>query len=273
MRGPEDFSATGTITASSTNVANLPSTAGAQLILNQGCSVVGIQVGSGLTGTILFEASQDNGQSWFAVPVVKSDMTFVPTSGVVNPGATQYIFPAGGYSGLRVRCSAFSSGSAVVELNASAAYAGIAGTYANTFPFALSGTSPSAAGTTVGVSQVGLDTFEKAVVLAVVQGATGGTLDVYLQSTPDGGTTWYDVCHYTQLAAAGAQVAWFVSLTRGETFNATAPVSVNKASGTPTLAANTVVPHGLGNGLRVVYVAGAATSAGAAQTILVLAST
>ena len=44
-------------------------------------------------------------------------------------------------------------------------------------------------------------------------------------------------------------------------------VVVNAVDGTPALAVNTVLSGSLGNNLRVVFVAGVGTSAGAAQTI------
>jgi len=52
-----------------------------------------------------------------------------------------------------------------------------------------------------------------------------------------------------------------------------APTVVNKVDLTPALAVNTCIANGMGNALRVVYVAGAATSAGAAQSIKAICST
>lgn len=36
---------------------------------------------------------------------------------------------------------------------------------------------------------------------------TNPTLDVYVQTTDDGGATWYDVCHFPQLTAAALKAA------------------------------------------------------------------
>ena len=39
-------------------------------------------------------------------------------------------------------------------------------------------------------------------VVAALESHTGGTLDVYLQDSFDGGTTWIDCAHFSQLTAA-----------------------------------------------------------------------
>lgn len=266
MKGPDDFSVSTTLSAA-TGSASL-----CQLLHPNGVSVVGIQITTGLTGTVVFETTQDNGLTWMSANVIKaSDFTTVAT--VVNPGTTNYFFLSGAFDGFRVRCSAFTSGSALVQVNASTANANLSGVFANTSAVSFSGTSPSSATTTVSTSLTGIDAFTKCIIYAVLTGATGGTLDVVLQSTPDGGTTWYDVCHYTQIVAAAAAVGNFVSLTRGETYSTTTPVVVNSVSTTPVLAAGQVIPHGLGNGLRVLYVAGVGTTLGAAQVIKALFST
>jgi hypothetical protein len=74
--------------------------------------------------------------------------------------------------------------------------------------FVITGTSPGSPSTAVVGSPALFGSFFEDVeaidVLAVIQGATGGTLDLYLQTSPDGGTTWIDYVHFTQLAAAAA---------------------------------------------------------------------
>lgn len=139
----------------------------------------------------------------------------------------------------------------------------------------FNGLSPAAPGTFLGIPNngliVGLSQMALVIVDALIQGATGGPLDVYLQSSLDadqaGNGTWYDVAHYTQLAAAGAQVRWIATISRGFSRISAAPNAANPASGTPTLAANTIIPDALGIALRVALVAGALTTAGATQTI------
>lgn len=135
----------------------------------------------------------------------------------------------------------------------------------------FNGTSPATPSTGTGTAVTGLDAFSYCFLYAKLQGATGGPLDVYVQTSYDSGTTWIDVGHYTQLAAAAALVATVVSLSRwGPSVSATptsVPTTVNSTSGTPVLAANTFLPGVLGNALRVVLVAGALTTAGATQVI------
>lgn len=144
------------------------------------------------------------------------------------------------------------------------------GAHVNQLQFDLNGTSPAAASTVIGKAILGLQEFGKVVLGSRLLGATGGALDVYIQTTYDGGTTWHDVCHFAQVAAAAALAGFVATITRGPRGTA-AITAVNAADGTPALAANTVV-DALGNGLRVVYVAGAGTSAGAVQTITGLAT-
>jgi hypothetical protein len=62
---------------------------------------------------------------------------------------------------------------------------------AYTASFSLSATSPAAAGTVAG-KPILLTGFRSLSILATLTGATGDTLDVYLQVSPDGGVTWVD---------------------------------------------------------------------------------
>jgi hypothetical protein len=139
---------------------------------------------------------------------------------------------------------------------------------ANTATFNLSSTSPASASTAVGATVTGLGAFRSLDVFATLTGATGGVLDVYLQTSPDGGTTWVDYAHYVQIAAAdGAANKRFLVTNGGQQTTVT---TVGTGT-TPALAANTVLGGDFGDRMRVVYVAGASTSAGAAQTILLFA--
>lgn len=96
-------------------------------------------------------------------------------------------------------------------------------------------------------------------------GATGGPLDLYVQAK-DGGGNWYDVAHFPQVAAAAGASTRQLSISRVNT-KATSTVTGDKA-----LAADTVVHGDFGDQLQFVLVAGASTSAGAAQTVSALAS-
>lgn len=137
----------------------------------------------------------------------------------------------------------------------------------------FSGTSPAAPSTVAQTAVVGLDGNDNCIIEARLAGATGGPLDVYVQSSTNGGAagSWYDVVHFPQLTAGAAAIGYVAAIGHGPV--GTAPVVVNSVDGTPALAANTVVPAGLGNALRVVTVAGASTSAGASLTITAICST
>ncbi len=129
--------------------------------------------------------------------------------------------------------------------------------------FTITGTSPATAVAAVlGSPVLGMDKFNEIKIVANLLGATGGALDVYIQWTPDGGTTWYDYAHFTQLGAGAAAVKYTCS----STFGTTVPVATGSGT-SPVLAAGASVGGPFGDGLRCYVVAGASTSAGAAQTI------
>jgi hypothetical protein len=106
-------------------------------------------------------------------------------------------------------------------------------------------------------------------------GATGGTLDLYLQTgfkqINNPTLRWVDVAHTPQMAAGAAVASYVFTVTR---FNSAAStiVASNTTSATPTLAANTTVQGLLGYKFRWVAVSGASTSVGATQTILATCS-
>jgi len=132
----------------------------------------------------------------------------------------------------------------------------------------FSGTSPAAPGTvTQAQLLIPLDRMSYCDINARLLGATGGALDVYIQSSSSNGAagTWKDVVHFPQLLAAATAIGYSVTLSHAT--GGSAPVVVNAVDAVPALAANTVIPAALGNNLRVVFVAGAGTSAGAAQVV------
>lgn len=136
----------------------------------------------------------------------------------------------------------------------------------------LSSTSPSSVTTAVGyTTSTEIAMFTTCSMYAVLQGGTGGTLDVYIQTAfkkLNASPTWVDVAHFPQLAAGAAAVSYTFTLTRWSPTTSAFFTPVNTASGTPVLAVNTVVPGVLGYLLRVVHKTGAGTSAGATQSIL-----
>lgn len=142
----------------------------------------------------------------------------------------------------------------------------------------LGGTSPAAASTVVGVNASGLSKYAAIRVDAVVQGATGGALDIYIQRkiAPN---VWVDWAHLPQLLAGASVVAYSFTVAAanlGTAVNNTASATIaavttrgNDATPSPGLAVGTLDLNHPGDFIRVVYVAGASTSAGAAQIVTV----
>ena len=143
--------------------------------------------------------------------------------------------------------------------------------------FIFSETSPAAPGTAASVGPVQnagsymaaglagpLDDYDSIGVVAELVGATGGTLDVYLQSSQDAGISWFDVIHWTQLAGGGAAVKWSSPISQATTTSV--PIAVGKNL-SPALAANVVVNGAFSDRFRLVMVAGSGTSVGAAVVV------
>jgi hypothetical protein len=128
----------------------------------------------------------------------------------------------------------------------------------------FSASSPNSASTVAQTPITGLGIYRSCQIYAAIQGATGGTLDIYIQTSPDGGTTWTDYGHFTQLAAAASQIFRMVAFSKaGQQLTA-----LTVGTGTsPALAANTFMGGDWGDRMRIVYVAGAGTTLGATQTI------
>ncbi len=126
-------------------------------------------------------------------------------------------------------------------------------------------TSPSASTTTVSSTVTGLSNAVSVAVEATLQGNTGGVLDIYLQHSPDGGTTWYDWVHFAQVAAAAsATTQWYVP----------AMTNVNTTIGKGTagspgvaLAANTYIGGHPLDAVRMVMVTGSGTTVGKSQIV------
>lgn len=148
--------------------------------------------------------------------------------------------------------------------------------------FVFSETSPAAPGTAAssqvvtgdlaanmpaGVAGL-IDDYESIEIIAELKGATGGTLNVYLQTSPDGGLSWFDSIAWPQQAGGGA-LAFYQSPLSQATTTAT-PVVVGKNLA-PALAANTVVNGSFGDRFRLVMVAGTGTTGGAPVVVRVSA--
>lgn len=138
----------------------------------------------------------------------------------------------------------------------------------------ISATSPAIATSSVGsaASVVGpngaalsgdyLSGYYSMAVTANLQGATGGTLDVYLQVSYDSGATWVDYAHWTQLAGSAGAVSYISTHTRAKSQAlATAP--------SHSLTANSTADGEWGTQARLFFTAGAGTSAGAVQTVVI----
>lgn len=124
-------------------------------------------------------------------------------------------------------------------------------------------TSSSASTTTVSATVTGVSNAMAISVEATLQGNTGGVLDIYLQHSPDGGTTWYDWAHWSQLLAAAAATTqiWVPGITNGNT------VIGKGTAGSPgvALAANTFVGGHPFDAVRMVMVTGSGTTLGKSQ--------
>jgi hypothetical protein len=142
---------------------------------------------------------------------------------------------------------------------------------AKTWP--ITGTSPAAAGqAAVGSAVAGLDQYDSFFITAALVGATGGTLDVYLQRrVKDDGTVWADWIHFPQLASGASAIKYNASSMppAAATCTVIGTTANDGTTGAPALAANTVVAGHPGDSVRCVCVAGASTTVGAAVTIYI----
>lgn len=138
----------------------------------------------------------------------------------------------------------------------------------------LAALSPAAPGTVTGLVATGdmtdehsqhLGGYRSMRVEASLQGATGGTLDVFLEISVDHGVTWTEYIHWTQFAAAGAAKRFSSAHSRSQSQTTIADTSV-------ALAANTARDGEWGHVFRLKYIAGAGTSAGAAQIVKITLS-
>jgi hypothetical protein len=144
--------------------------------------------------------------------------------------------------------------------------------------FVFSETGPAAAGTAASSKPVQnaasylaagiagpLDDFDAVDVVAEITGGTGGTIDVYVQTSSDGGANWYDIIHFPQVAGGA-----------GPTFSR-APLSLSTATANAVVVGKNLTPAlttspGVVNGAftdrcRLVMVAGAGTSVGATVVV------
>lgn len=109
-----------------------------------------------------------------------------------------------------------------------------------------------------------MDRFDAGTIVAELVGATGGTLDIYLQQYDASDGTWYDYLHFAQLASGAAAIIKSIPITRTSQRTATVTIGKNNA---PALALDTCIGGDFGDRLRAWYVPGATTTVGAAIKI------
>jgi hypothetical protein len=125
----------------------------------------------------------------------------------------------------------------------------------------ITDTSPAAASTAAGDTVAGLERYTWFTIDAALIGATGGTLDIYLQRKV--GSTWVDWYHFTQLADAAAAIRYTI-----DSRSVKADGATTVGSGTSPVINQAVFSCSHpGNEIRALYVAGVGTSAGAAVSI------
>lgn len=96
--------------------------------------------------------------------------------------------------------------------------------------------------------------YDQLVIIATLTGMSASTLDLYIQESWDGGTTWYDVAHFGQVAGGAAAVVKRVVL------GGTGAIQTVGVGGTPALAVATVCDGPWAPLLRLVSVTGTGTS-------------
>lgn len=147
--------------------------------------------------------------------------------------------------------------------------------------FTLAGATPSA---NPGVWQVvdtksGLLEFARVVGKANLIGATGGTLDVVMQTgvmLPGTVTvapgSWKDIWRPPQLVAGAPAISYDVVISRAATSTSVTPGVVNTTDLSPTIPANTVLPQSMQDAIRLIVLPGAGTTAGAQLVFFLNAS-
>lgn len=138
--------------------------------------------------------------------------------------------------------------------------------------FTLTGTSAVNPGVDtideIARTPLALDGFDCVTIHATLKGNAGGTLDAYLQASPDG-INWFDWCHFAQLIAGAAAVTYVASAVRP---TALTTITAIGRDASPTIAAGTFLGTDWGVAIRLITVSSAASTAGATQTVIVTAT-
>lgn len=125
--------------------------------------------------------------------------------------------------------------------------------------------SSTASTTTLSSNVAGLLKYDWFTIDANLQGATGGTLDVYLQRQI-ASDLWADWCHFPQQSSGGAAVQYCAQSGSDKTIHVVEQ-GTDASAGTPALAANTFIGGHPGNRVRMVMVTGSGVTAGTSQTV------
>lgn len=119
--------------------------------------------------------------------------------------------------------------------------------------------------TTVSATITGLSKATAVTIIAKNQGITGGTLDLTLQDSPDGGTTWFDFWHLPQLAAGASSNV--LAYNPGINDSVTAIGQGTAATPGVVLAAGSKRGGHPFDAMRLVMTTGPGVSANALQTV------
>lgn len=139
--------------------------------------------------------------------------------------------------------------------------------------FKLAGTTPASASTATVASVGGLSQFTGFTIHAELVGATGGVLNLYLQRKI-AADVWSDWIAFAQLTAGAAAIKRALDVGVGSPGTYTAAISTigggTDSTPAPALAAGSIVGGIPGSDVRLVAVAGASTSAGAAVAVYLI---
>ncbi len=216
------------------------------------------------TATITFEATCDD-TNWDSVQATNTATGAVATTATANG---TYFVPAAGYTQVRARISAWSSGAITILGRATTAPVGSVQSSAdgagpvtqsgawnvgvsNTTSTLLASTVVATPTSTSATAVTGLGIYKQVMILLNVTAAANAiddTLDVYIDTSPDGGTTWLNVVHYPQVLGNDGAKKFTATLDPAGAAG-TACVAV-----TSDAAANTVRPSIFTDRLRVRYV-------------------
>jgi hypothetical protein len=187
---PNDRTASGNLTAVNQTVA----------ISTIGCGDTGIQIAGTFVGTVVFEGTVD-GSTWSGLTLFGIGSLPIPNSSLSVPQLGRLV--CAGFNQVRVRCSAYTSGTIVVSMEASPASSiaktavmqevGASVVNSSTTPLAANGVFTGVAESTLGVAGIQVNVFSN------VASAAGG---LSIQQSMDG-TNWDIVDTFLILAGVG----------------------------------------------------------------------